>query len=41
MRIIAFIVDHAEVDKIIRHLRAKGDHRERGPPGWTDLEVAS
>ncbi|MBD3873234.1 MAG: hypothetical protein IFK91_10015 [Acidobacteria bacterium] len=34
MRIIAFIVDPAVIDKILRHLVAKGDHRVRGPPGW-------
>jgi hypothetical protein len=41
MRIVAFIVDPVVVDKIIRHLAAKGDHRVRGPPGWADLEAAS
>jgi len=41
MRIIAFIVDEAVIDKILSHLAAKGDHRLRGPPGWADLEAAS
>lgn len=41
MRIIAFIIDHQVIDKILRHLRAKEDHRERGPPGWADLQAAS
>jgi hypothetical protein len=41
MRIIAFIVDPTVINKIIRHLVAKEDHRERGPPGWADLEAAS
>jgi hypothetical protein len=41
MRIVAFIIDHQVVDKILRHLRARETHRERGPPGWTDLEAAS
>lgn len=41
MRIIAFIVDAVVIDKILRHLVAKGDHRVRGPPGWADLEAAS
>ena len=41
MRIIAFIIDEAVVDKILRHLVAKEDHRVRGPPAWADLEEAS
>jgi hypothetical protein len=41
MRMIAFIVDAVVIDKILRHLVAKGDHRVRGPPGWADLEAAS
>jgi hypothetical protein len=40
MRIVAFIVDAAVIDKILRHLFAKGDHRVRGPPGCADLEAA-
>jgi hypothetical protein len=41
MRVVAFIVDQEVVDKILRHLVAEENHRERGPPGWADLEVAS
>jgi hypothetical protein len=41
MRIVAFIIDHQVVDRILRHLAARGDHRERGPPVWADLEAAS
>ena len=41
MRIVAFIINPTVVDKILRHLRAGEDHRERGPPGWADLEAAS
>ena len=41
MRIVAFIIDPTVVDRIIRHLRTKGSHRERAPPGWADLEAAS
>ena len=33
MKVIAFIVEHAVVDKILRHLRRRGGfERERGPP---------
>jgi hypothetical protein len=41
MRIVAFIVDPKVVDRILRHLRARDDHRERGPPEFVDLEAAS
>ncbi len=42
MRIIAFIVDHDVVDKILRHLEHKGRAgRERGPPDAVDLEAVS
>jgi hypothetical protein len=42
MRVIAFIIDHAVVDKILRHLKRKREAaRERGPPGDVDLEAAS
>ncbi len=37
MRIVAFIVDHQVIDKILRHLAEKGSHRERGPPHDADL----
>jgi hypothetical protein len=41
MRVIAFILDHAVVGTILRHLERKHADRERGPPGWADLEAAS
>ena len=42
MRIIAFIVDLAVVDKILRHLERKGRAKQvRGPPDAADLEAAS
>ncbi len=41
MQIIAFIIDPEVVDRVLRHLRAKKGQRERGPPGWADLEAAS
>jgi hypothetical protein len=41
MRIIAFIIDHAVVDKILSHLHRKEVERERGPPQAADLEAAS
>jgi hypothetical protein len=41
MNAITFIVDAVVIDKILRHLVAKGGHRVRGPPGWADLEAAS
>ena len=39
MRIIAFIIDHAVVDKILRHLERRGVERERGPPDSAGLEA--
>jgi len=42
MRIIAFIIDHAVVDKILRHLDRKGRaERVRGPPAAADPQAAS
>jgi butyrate kinase len=41
MRVVAFIIDPQVVDRILRHLVLKADHRVRGPPGWADLEAAS
>jgi len=41
MRIVAFIVDHEVVDKILRDLRRKELERGRAPPGAADLEAAS
>jgi hypothetical protein len=34
MKVIAFIIDHAVVDRILRHLKRHGEgERVRGPPG--------
>jgi hypothetical protein len=41
MRVVAFIIDHAVVDKILRHLQRKEAERERGPPECAGLEAAS
>ena len=42
MLVIAFIIDHTVVDKILCHLERRGEAaRERGPPGEVDLEAAS
>jgi hypothetical protein len=42
MRIIAFIIDHAVVDKILRHLKRRGEgQRERGPPERSKLAAVS
>ena len=32
MKVIAFILDHVVVDKILRHLKRQDVERERGPP---------
>jgi len=38
MKVVAFIIDHAVVDKILRHLKRRAeDKRERGPPGRSEL----
>ena len=37
----ARIIDHAVVDKILRHLARKEVAKERGPPGAADLGAAS
>ncbi len=38
MKVVAFISEHAVVDKILRHLRRRDElERERGPPGHTGL----
>lgn len=40
--IIAFVIDHAVADKILRRRERKGTtERERGPPGAGDLGDAS
>ena len=42
MRVIAFIIDHLVVDKILRHLKRRGEgQRERGPPGRPGLAAVS
>ena len=42
MKIIAFIVDHAVVDVILRHLAGRAQAGGvRGPPAGARLEVAS
>jgi hypothetical protein len=41
MPVVAFIIDPAVVDKILRHLERKDTERERGPPGSVELEAAS
>ncbi len=41
MRIIAFIVDHGVIGKILRHLRRKQVERERGSPEPSRPEAAS
>ena len=42
MKIIAFIIDHAVVDAILRHLERRSHaQRVRGPPDTDRLEVAS
>ena len=39
MRIIAFIIDHEVVDKILGHLERREVERERGPPDSAGLEA--
>ena len=41
MRIIAFIIDHEVVDKILRHLAKAGARPPRGPPSAATLFAAS
>ena len=41
MRVVAFILDHQVVDKILRHLERRGEQRERAPPEEPTLEAAS
>jgi hypothetical protein len=41
MKVIAFIIDHAVVDKILRHLTRRDEEgRGRGPPGRSELAAA-
>jgi len=37
MKVVAFIIDHAVVDKILRHLKRTEGERGRGPPRHTPL----
>jgi hypothetical protein len=40
MKIIAFIIDHSVVDKILRHLKRREEEgRGRGPPGRSELQA--
>ena len=42
MKVVAFIIDHAVVDKILRHLKRRGEgQRERGPPERSKLAAVS
>jgi hypothetical protein len=42
MKVIAFITEHAVVDKILRHLKRRdGEGRGRGPPGHEGLKAVS
>ena len=38
MKVVAFIIDHAVVDKILTNLKRRAEYkRERGPPGRSKL----
>ena len=42
MKVIAFIIDHAVVDAIVRHLKQqRAEETERGPPGRSELAAVS
>ena len=42
MKVIAFIIDHAVVDKILRHLKRRAEKgKQRGPPGRSELAAVS
>jgi zinc transporter ZupT len=42
MKVIAFIIDHAVVDKILRHLKRRDEEgRGRGPPGRSEFAAAT
>jgi hypothetical protein len=42
MKVIAFIIEHEVVDRILRHLKRHGEgERERGPPGRSELAAVS
>jgi len=40
MKVIAFIIDYAVVNKILRHLERTRTERSRDPPGESDRPVA-
>ena len=42
MKVVAIIIDHAVVDKILRHLKRRDEEeRERGPPRRSELAAVS
>jgi hypothetical protein len=41
MKVVAVIIDHAVVDKILRHLERVEAERGRGPPQETGLSAVS
>ena len=42
MKVIAFITEHAVVDRILRHLKRRvEDEREKGPPGRSGIAAVS
>jgi hypothetical protein len=42
MKVIAFITEHAVVDRILRHLKRRREgQRERGPPRRSELAAVS
>ena len=42
MKVVAFIIEHEVVDKILRHLKRRGEgQRERGPPRRSELAAVS
>ena len=42
MKVIAFVTEHAVVDKILRHLKRRDEEgRGRGPPGRSELAAVS
>jgi hypothetical protein len=42
MKVIAFNIDHAVVDKILRHMKRRAEKgKQRGPPGRSELAAVS
>ncbi|MFV2073728.1 MAG: hypothetical protein ACC742_13900 [Thermoanaerobaculales bacterium] len=41
MNVIAFIIDQAVVDKMLRHLKRTEGERGSGPPGRSELAAVS